>query len=74
MARKKSKLDNATDIIAGIIQDHLDTLSPAEAKDRRKKFNAYVAKVCCSSARGKSARQKQTEGVRLVSRSRAKTA
>jgi hypothetical protein len=74
MARKRSAIDKATDIIAGIIQDHLDTLPGAEAKNKRKKFHDYVVKVCRSSARGKSSRRKQTEGVHLVSRSRAKIA
>jgi hypothetical protein len=39
MARKKSKLDKATDIVAKIIRDQLDTLPRATAEAKRKKLH-----------------------------------
>jgi hypothetical protein len=73
MARK-SKLDKATEIVAKIIQEQLDTLPPAVAEAKRKKLHDLALKVSPSSVHGKRSRQPQSEGLRLVSRSRAKTA
>jgi hypothetical protein len=75
MARKKKTvLDKATDIVATIILEQIDTLAPDVAKAKRKELHALAAKVSRSSPRGKRVRQSQNGDLRLVSRSRAKTA
>jgi hypothetical protein len=51
MASKKSKLDKATDILAKIVQQQIDTLSPAVATAKRKKLHDLAARVSTSSAR-----------------------
>jgi hypothetical protein len=39
MARKKSKLDKATDIVAKIIQGQLETLPPVVAESKLKRLH-----------------------------------
>jgi hypothetical protein len=74
MASKKSKLDKATDIVAKIIREQLDTLPPAVAEAKSKELHDLALRVSPSSMRGKRSRQSQNEGLRPVSRSRAKIA
>jgi hypothetical protein len=74
MASRKSKLDKATDIVAKIIQEQLDTLPPNVARAKRRELHALAAKVSRVSVRGKRSRQSQNADPRLVSQSRAKIA
>jgi hypothetical protein len=52
MARKKSQLDKATDIVARIIQQQLETLPPAVAEAKRKELHDLAVKASPSSAHG----------------------
>jgi hypothetical protein len=74
MASKKSKLDKATDIVAKIIKEQLDTLPSAVAKTKRKELHDLALRVSPSSGRGKRSQQPQSAGPRQISRSRANTA
>jgi hypothetical protein len=49
MAREKSALDKATDIITKIIEDQLATLSPDEARVKREELHRLAGKVSSSS-------------------------
>jgi hypothetical protein len=74
MAKKKSKLDKATDIVAKIIGEQLATLPPAVAARKRKELHNLAIKVSRRGPHAKRSPQSQTGGLRLVSQSRAKTA
>ena len=74
MASKKSKLDKATDIVAKIIGEQLKTLPPAVAQAKRRVLHGLASRVSRACVPGKHPRHPQSAGLRLVSRSRAKTA
>jgi hypothetical protein len=74
MASKKSKLDKATDIVAKIIKEQLDTLPIAVAEAKRKELHDLALRVSPSSVHGKLPRRGQTAGLRRISRSHANTA
>ncbi len=74
MASRKSKLDKATDVVAKIIQEQLDTLPPSVARAKRRELHDLAATVSRVSVRGKRSRQSQNGGLRRVSQSRAKIA
>ena len=74
MASKKSQLDKATEIVAGIIEQQLEKLPPAVAELKRRKLHDLALKVSPSSKRGKRSRPAQSAGPRRLSRSRANTA
>jgi hypothetical protein len=74
MATKTTKEEQAVTKLAEIIQAQLDTLSPAVAKAKRKELRQLASKVSRSSSRDKSSPRSRSEDLRLLSRSRAKTA
>jgi hypothetical protein len=53
MPRKKSKLDEATDIVAKIIGEQIQSLPPALAAEKRKELHNLALKVSPSSVPGK---------------------
>jgi hypothetical protein len=68
MAHKKSKLDVAADRAAKIIQAHLETLPPAEARAMTLEIRNLAIKSCRSAGRGKVLRSQQNAGLRPLSR------
>jgi hypothetical protein len=48
MARKKTQLDIAVEKTAEILQEHMSTLSPAEARAMRKEIHALAVPVQCA--------------------------
>jgi hypothetical protein len=45
MAGKRSKLDKATDIVAKIFQEQIESLPPAVAASKRKKLHNLAVRV-----------------------------
>ena len=73
MAKKKTKLDAAVERATEIIESHLATLPPAEAKTMRKEIHALAIKSSRSARRGKGLRSPKNAGPRPLSRASAKS-
>jgi hypothetical protein len=71
---KQTKLATATKRAAVLVQAHLDTLPPAEAKAMRREIHALAVKASRSSRSGKALRTRKTEDSRPLSRTSAKSA
>ena len=74
MAIKKAKLDAAVRRTAEIIEEHLGTLPPAEAKAMLKDIHKLALKSSRSANRGKASRSRRSGGPRPLSRASAKPA
>jgi hypothetical protein len=74
MAKKRTKLDKATDIVAKIIKEQLDTLPDDVAEAKRKELHDLAVKVSLSSGRGKRSQHARNAGLRRISRSHANIA
>jgi hypothetical protein len=74
MAIKKTKLDAAVTRAAAILQDHLETLPPAEAKAMLKDIHKLAVKSSRSAVREKTLRARRNAGLRPLSRASAKPA
>jgi hypothetical protein len=73
MAKKKNKLDAVVERVTEIIQDHLTTLPPAEAKSMRKEIHTLAVKSSRSARRGKERRSPKNAGPRPLSRASLKS-
>lgn len=74
MAKKKSQLDKATDLIAKMIKEQLDTLPAAVAEKKREELHDLAIKVSRASGREKRSRPSRNGDLHRISRSRASTA
>ena len=74
MAKKKTKLDVAVEKTAEIIQAHLRTLPPAEARGMRKEIHALAIKSSRFARRGKASQSHRNADPHLLSRVSAKPA
>jgi hypothetical protein len=74
MAKKKTELDKAVDRAAKLIQAQLDRLPVEVAKKKVKELQEIAAKAYRSAKIGRGRPSRRTEGIRLSTRSRAKTA
>ncbi|MHB8525362.1 MAG: hypothetical protein ACYDD2_04295 [Candidatus Acidiferrales bacterium] len=71
MPRKKTKLDFAAAKAAEIIQAHLETLPPAEARAARKEIHGLASR---SANREKASRSRKSADSRRLSRVSAESA
>jgi hypothetical protein len=74
MDPKSKKLHKAVKRAASIIREHLATLPAAEATAMRADIHKLAVKTSRSAGRGKAARPPKSAGVRLLSRTSAKSA
>jgi hypothetical protein len=65
MKRKKSKLDKAVARSAEIIEAHLETLSPAEAKSMLREIHHLAVNSSRSANRGKASPARRSAGLVL---------
>lgn len=74
MTRRKSKLDIATEKAARIIEAHMETLPPMEAREMREEIHALARKSSRPANRGKASRSRKSGGPHPLSRVSAKSA
>jgi hypothetical protein len=74
MAIKKTKLDAAVRRTAEIIEEHLGTIPPTEAKAMLKDIHKLAVKSSRSANRGKASRPRRNARPRPLSRASAKPA
>jgi hypothetical protein len=74
MRIKKTKLDAAARRMAGVIEEHLGTLPPTDAKAMLKDLHKLAVKSSRSANRGKASRSRRNAGPRPLSRASAKPA
>ncbi len=72
MRKKKSKLDEAVEKTAAILESHMSTLPPARAKAMRKDLHVLAVKSSRNASRGTSAKSRRSAGPHPLSRISAK--
>ncbi len=70
---KRTRLDAVVERAAEIIEGHLSSLPPAQAKSMRKEIHALAVKPSHSARRGKGSRSPKSAGPRLLSRASVKS-
>jgi hypothetical protein len=72
MATKKTKVDVAARRIAALLEEHIGTLPPGEAKELLSDVNRLAAKSSRTASRGKASQSRRTADPRPLSRASAK--